>query len=209
MSIPLKRQTLASPQLHADRLIVATNRGPVEYYLSQDNELEHRRGAGGMVTALLELASRLEVTWVAMAMTEGDRLALHEARQHGGRLPSPWGSQKMQLHYVAVSKAVYAQYYEQISNRILWFLQHYLYHPGATAPVRWLQDAWTNGYTVANKIIAEAVNREIEREEGAAVVMLHDYHLYLAPRLIRLSTFKQLFGHCLCLASKSYTKFVP
>jgi trehalose-6-phosphate synthase len=88
MSIPLKRQTLASPQLHADRLIVATNRGPVEYYLSQDRELKHRRGAGGMVTALLELASRLEVTWVAMAATEGDRLALHEARQHGGRLPA-------------------------------------------------------------------------------------------------------------------------
>ena len=185
MSIPLKRQTLASPQLHAARLIVATNRGPVEYYLGQDNELKHRRGAGGVVTALLEIATRLEVTWVAMAMTEGDRLALHEARQHGGRLPSPWGSQKLHLRYVAVPKGVYAQYYEQISNRILWFLQHYLYHPGADSPARWLQEAWTNGYAVANQTIAEAVNREIEREAGAAVVMLHDYHLYLAPRLIR------------------------
>ena len=185
LSTPLKLHTLVSPQLHADRLIVATNRGPVEYYLGRDNELKHRRGAGGVVTALLETATRLEVTWVAMAMTEGDRLALNEARQHGGLLPSPVCSQHLRLRYVDVPKGVYAQYYEQISNRILWFLQHYLYHPGAAAPVRWLQDAWTNGYAVANQTIAEAVNREIEREAGAAVVMLHDYHLYLAPRLIR------------------------
>ncbi len=52
LSIPLKLHTLVSPQLHADRLIVATNRGPVEYYLGQDNELKHRRGAGGVVTAM-------------------------------------------------------------------------------------------------------------------------------------------------------------
>ncbi len=47
MSAHLQMQTLASHQLHADRLIVATNRGPVEYALSQDNELKpqhYRRG---------------------------------------------------------------------------------------------------------------------------------------------------------------------
>src|SRR6266566_6476509 len=185
MSAHIQMRKLASQQLHADRLIVATNRGPIEYYLSQDNELRHHRGAGGMVTALLETGKRMEVTWVAMAMTEGDRVTLNEARQHGGLLPSSLHSQKMQLHYVAVPKIVYEKYYEKISNRILWFLQHYMHDPGAGAPTRWLQDAWTNGYTVANKAIAEAVNREIEREEGSVVVMLHDYHLYLAPLLIR------------------------
>jgi trehalose 6-phosphate synthase len=186
MSAHLQMRQLASPRLHADRLIVATNRGPVEYSLSQDHELKPHRGTGGMVTALIETGNRMEVTWVAMAMTEGDRVALNEARQHGGLLASPVCSQKMQLRYVAVPKTVYAKYYEKISNRILWFLQHYMHDPGAAAPARWLQDAWTNGYTVANQAIAEAVNREIEREESSAVVMLHDYHLYLAPLMIRL-----------------------
>ncbi len=185
MSAQIKMQTLVSRQIHADRLIVATNRGPVEYYLSQDNELKHRRGAGGMVTALIDTGNRMEVTWVAMAMTEGDRVALNEARQNRGLLPSPLHSQKMQLRYVAIPKTVYEKYYEKISNRILWFLQHYMHDPGADSTARWLQDAWTNGYTVANKAIAEAVNREIEREEGSVVVMLHDYHLYLAPMMIR------------------------
>ena len=144
MSAHLQMQTLASHRLHADRLIVATNRGPVEYALSQDNELKHQRGARGLVTALLETGNRMEVTWVALT----------EARQHGGLLPSPLRSQKMQLRYVAVPKTVHAKYYEKISNRILWFLQHYMHDPGAAAPARWLQDAWTNGYTVANQATA-------------------------------------------------------
>jgi trehalose 6-phosphate synthase len=62
MSIHIPMRQLASPQLHADRLIIATNRGPVEYYLGQDHELKHHRGAGGMVTALLETGNRMQLT---------------------------------------------------------------------------------------------------------------------------------------------------
>ncbi len=180
MSAHLQMQTLASHQLHADRLIVATHRGPVEYALTQDNELKPHRGAGGLVTALLETGNRMEVTWVAMAMTEGDRVALTEARQHGGQLPSPLRSQKMQLRYVAVPKSVYKKYYEQISNRILWFLQHSMHNPSAAAPARWLQDAWTNGYTVANQAIAEAVNREIECEAGSYGTSTEDWSVMIS-----------------------------
>src|SRR5438128_8820008 len=101
--------TPPSPQqIHASRLIIATNRGPVEYYLSQDKVLKHRRGAGGMVTALIDAGNRMEVTWVAAAMTEGDRIAAKEAQQqNGGALISPLQAQKMQLRYVVVSKSAY------------------------------------------------------------------------------------------------------
>lgn len=178
----------ARPQhLHAQRLIIATNRGPVEYYLSQNQELKHRRGAGGMVTALIDAGNSMEVTWVAMTMTEGDRIALKEAQKNNdGLLQSPLRGQKMQLRYVAVSKAAYRKHYEAISNQVLWFLQHYLYNPSEdSAIMRRMQDAWTNGYCVANRAIADAVCAEIEREDSSAVVMLHDYHLYLAPGMIR------------------------
>ena len=83
MSTPPKMPPLASPQLHAERLIVASNRGPVEYYLCHD-ELKHRRGTGGLVTALLEAGNRMKVTWVAMAMTQADRQTLKVA-QHQRR----------------------------------------------------------------------------------------------------------------------------
>src|SRR5438270_7658351 len=115
------RTTPPSPQIHASRLIIATNRGPVEYYLTHDKVLKARRGAGGMVTALIDAGNRMEVTWVAMAMTEGDRIAFREAQKNDdGQLQSPIRGQRMQLRYTAISKAAYRKYYEQISNQILW-----------------------------------------------------------------------------------------
>jgi trehalose 6-phosphate synthase len=166
---------------------MATNRGPVEYYVSSDQKLKHRRGAGGVVTALIDAGLRMDVTWVAMAMTEGDRLVLKDAQQNAaGVLVSPLPGQKMHLRYVAISKSAYRKHYEGISNQVLWFLQHYLYNPNEDSAVaRRMQDAWNNGYYVANRAIADAVIAEVEREDSPAVVMLHDYHLYLASEMIR------------------------
>ena len=80
------------PQLmHAHRLIIASNRGPVEFQLGQNNTIKARRGAGGMVTALIDAGNRMEVTWVAMAMTEGDRVAIKAAQHAGGRVGSAAG----------------------------------------------------------------------------------------------------------------------
>jgi len=180
-------RSLPPQQIHAQRLIIASNRGPVEYHVSQDKKLKHRRGAGGMVTALIDAGNRMDVTWVAMTMTEGDRLALKEVQQsNGGLLASPLPGQKMNLRYVAISKSAYRKHYEGISNQVLWFLQHYLYNPNEdTAVARRIQDAWNNGYYIANRAIADAVIAEVERDDSSAVVMLHDYHLYLAPAMIR------------------------
>ena len=187
--MPTRKTTkVPPPQLkHAKRLIIASNRGPVEFQLSQDKTLKARRGAGGMVTALIDAGNRMEVSWVAMTMTDGDRQAVKKAQEeNGGLLQSPIPGQKMQLRYVSVTKEAYRKYYEKISNELLWFLQHYMYDPTQdSASAAQLQDAWENGYKVANQAIADAVCVEIEREDTVPVVMLQDYHLYLAPLMIR------------------------
>jgi trehalose 6-phosphate synthase len=188
MPTSLTLHTLPQTQfIHANRLIIASNRGPIEYHISQNNTLKHRRGSGGMVTALIGAANRLDVTWVAMAMTEGDRVALREAQQlDDGLLQSPLRGQKLQLRYVAIPKSAYRKHYEQISNTLLWFLQHYLYDPTVdSTSTSKLQDAWENGYYIANRAIADAVNVEIDRHDTTPIVLLQDYHLYLAPTMIR------------------------
>src|SRR5438876_1376065 len=188
MPTSLTLHTLPQTQfIHANRLVIASNRGPVEYQISQNKTLKQRRGSGGVVTALISAANRLDVTWVAMAMTEGDRVAIREAQQHNdGLLQSPFRGQKLQLRYVAIPKPAYRKHYEQISNTLLWFLQHYLYDPANDSiSASKLQDAWENGYYIANRAIADAVNIEIERENTLPIVMLHEYHLYLAPAMIR------------------------
>ncbi len=187
--MPTRKTTKVSPPqlMRAHRLIIASNRGPVEFQLTQEKTLKARRGAGGMVTALIDAGNRMEVTWVAMTMTEGDRLAAKEAAEkHKGVLQSPLPGQKMQLHYVTISKDAYRKHYEKVSNEVLWFLQHYMYDPTQDATsASQLQDAWEHGYTVANQAIADAINTEIERENTVPVVMLQDYHLYLTPAMIR------------------------
>jgi trehalose 6-phosphate synthase len=96
---------------------------------------------------------------------------------------------KMWLRYVDIQKTAYRKHYEVISNQLLWFLQHYLYNfiPDGTFVTDRIQDAWINGFCVANQAIANAVSQAIDRDSNSdiSVVMLHDYHLYLAPALIR------------------------
>lgn len=177
--------TIPLSPIHAKRLIIATNRGPVEFYQDQQGELKHRRGPGGVVTALVGAVKNMDVTWVAMAMTEGDRRAIKELQQ-SGVMASPQRDHAMLLRYVAISRAAYRKHYENISNQLLWFAQHYMYDPGEDEQnTRKIQDGWSNGYEVANRAIADAVIAEIERGEGTPIVMLHDYHLYLAPAMIR------------------------
>src|SRR5260370_40703714 len=97
-----KTTKISPPQLiHSRRLIIASNRGPVEYQLTQDKALKARRSAGGMATALTDVGSRMDVTWVAMPMTQGYRLAAKQAQQHGGFLQAPLSGQQIQRSYVS------------------------------------------------------------------------------------------------------------
>lgn len=182
-----KIQVAKIPSIHAEHLIIATNRGPVEYYLTRNQTLRSRRGSGGMITALIDAHNQIEMSWVAMAMTEGDRLAMAEAQQQGKHLPLPLPGQNIRLHYVSIPKSAYHKYYDKVSNHLLWFLQHYLSHPLHESLAKpWILDAWQNGYQIANQVIADAICDEIEHDcTRRAVVMLHDYHLYLASAMIR------------------------
>src|SRR3712207_6440721 len=125
-----------------------------------------------------------DVTWIASVMSEGDRLV---AERHGGRAfeehardGSPY-----RLRLVWHQLQAYDWYYNVVANPVLWFAQHYLWDLGASPD--WdqgLHNAWHNGYVAVNANFAAAVLDELERAPGA-VVFFHDYHLYVAPRLVR------------------------
>ena len=68
---------------------------------------------------------------------------------------------------------------------MLWFIQHYLWGLAAAPDVdHGLHHAWTEGYVAVNQGFADAVVAELERDPEAAV-FFHDYHLYVAPALVR------------------------
>jgi len=59
-------------------LVLVSNRGPVTFQPGG----EIKRGTGGLVTALIGLASYRDVTWVGSAMTDED---VEQAERNDGR----------------------------------------------------------------------------------------------------------------------------
>ena len=165
-------------------LVLVSNRGPVEYHLDADGEPQGRRGAGGLVTALNLLCRYEGLTWIASAIGEGDR---HVGGEGGwGRIKSPLPGHKLSIRFINSSRGTYHKYYNVICNPLLWFLQHYMWNtPYAPDIDLTVQEAWDNGYVAMNRAFSDAVIEEAKDSERAPVVMLQDYHLYLAGRFIR------------------------
>ena len=176
------------------KLIVVSNRGPVSFRRDGNGERTARRGGGGLVTALRSLVSHHDVTWIASAMTDEDRAVAEEANGEAIDERARDGS-AFRLRLVAADEAAFDRFYNVFSNPILWFLQHYLWELAHTPTVdQGIHAAWDEGYVPVNGAFADAVVAELELEPDAAV-FFHDYHLYLAPRLVRERVPDALLAH--------------
>jgi trehalose 6-phosphate synthase len=161
-------------------LVLVSNRGPVSY--EEDGSV--KRGTGGLVTALTGLASHRDAIWIASAMTEGD---VQVAEEHGGRpieVEAPEGG-TYHVRFVASDAEAYDRFYNIFANPMLWFIQHYLWDQSNAPDIRRHEvEAFEFGYNVVNEDLASAVLEEIDGQDEP-VVMVHDYHLYTLPGIIR------------------------
>jgi trehalose 6-phosphate synthase len=161
-------------------LVLVSNRGPVTF--QADGEAQ--RGSGGLVTALTGLASHRDAIWIASAMTEQD---IEVSRAHDGRafpVHSPAGGE-YQVRLVASEPDAYDRFYNVFANPMLWFIQHYLWDLSNAPDIRREEiEAFEFGYNVVNEDLARAVVEELE-DQPEPVVMVHDYHLYTLPGLVR------------------------
>jgi trehalose 6-phosphate synthase len=161
-------------------LVLVSNRGPVT--IQDDGSV--KRGTGGLVTALTGLASHRDATWIASALTEGDR---KRAREAGGKpfvVRSPAGGE-YNVRLVESDPKAFDLFYSVFANPMLWFIQHYLWDLSNAPDVRRHEiEAFEYGYNAVNEDLAEAVVDEIAGSEQP-VVMVHDYHFYTLPGLVR------------------------
>jgi trehalose 6-phosphate synthase len=164
-------------------LTIVSNRGPAQFELDSSGERIARRGGGGLVTALQGLVSHRKALWIASAMTDEDLAVTREA---GGE-PTSVEVEGVTYDVLLVESEAeaYDRFYNVIANPILWFIQHYLWDLSNAPDIRQQEaDAWDYGYRIVNEDIAEAVVGAIEGQPDP-VVMLHDYHLYTCPGVIR------------------------
>jgi trehalose 6-phosphate synthase len=161
-------------------LVLVSNRGPVTY----DPDGTIHRGTGGLVTALTGLATHRDVTWIANAMGRGDADRARKADGKAFTVQSPVGGD-YDVRLVVSDEAAYEGFYSIVSNPMLWFIQHYLWDLSNAPDIRAHEvEAYDYGYKLVNEDLSHAVLEEIDGVEDP-VVMIHDYHLYLLPEMIR------------------------
>src|SRR5205823_7482994 len=110
------------------------------------------------------------------------------AREAGGRpftVEVPETGSEYFVRLVESDPDAYDRFYNVFANPMLWFIQHYLWDLSNAPDVRRHEiEAFEFGYNVVNEDLARAVVEEIEGQ-GEPVVMVHDYHLYTLPALVR------------------------
>ncbi|MBA2596167.1 MAG: trehalose-6-phosphate synthase [Chloroflexia bacterium] len=167
-------------------LIIASNRGPVTFSRRANGTFDARKGSGGVVTAVSAIARDRRPIWIAAAMTDGDRLRAEQAEKSGQHLIEFGDPAEFRLRFVVPSPDCYHQYYNVISNPLLWFLQHYLWDTPRTPDItKDIWDAWRSGYVTVNRMFADEIIAAIDAVSGEPLIMLQDYHLYLCAGFVR------------------------
>lgn len=153
-------------------VVIASNRGPLSYRVVDDT-LEGRRGGGGLVSGLAPLVEDGRATWIAAALSDGDRAAVRAGVTSADGLSA---------HLLDIDAEDHRLAYDVISNETLWFVHHGLFDL-TRAPAyddRWW-DAWA-AYRRVNERFAAAV---VELSPPDAVVLVQDYHLTLVAPTVR------------------------
>ena len=165
-------------------VLLASNRGPVSFALGEDGGLTAKRGGGGLVSGLSSIeADPGEVVWVCTALSEADHAAAR--RSPGGRLDRSGLFEQAggaAVRMLDIDRQTFEDAYNGVANSTLWFVQHLLYStPTTPAFGPEFTRQWAS-FEAYNRAFAEALAEEAA--EGARV-LIQDYHLCLAPRLLR------------------------
>ena len=184
----------------AARVLVASNRGPVAFSLSDTGTLTARRGSGGLVSGMQEVIREAAeageaadsgdvgpgeppsgIVWVCAALSDADRHATRLAPD--GRLDrAGFDTAGAAIRMLDVDRVVFDRAYNGVANRTLWFVLHLLFAPASEPSfgAAFWRD-W-EAYEAYNAMFADAL--ALEAAQGAAV-LIQDYHLMLVPGLLR------------------------
>ncbi len=194
--------------MNGRKLVLVSNRGPIEFDLDDSGRRISRRGAGGLITALDSALESADALWVAAAMTDEDRVVARE----GQLIAVPEDSPRYHVSLVDIDPPTYDQYYNEISNKVLWFLQHYLFDT-VYSPSFGPDDyaSWNNGYVEANRLFAQTICGSALKGVDRPVVMIQDYHLYLTGGFIRQARPDAIIFHFIHIPwpSADYLRLLP
>ena len=162
------------------RVLIASNRGPVSFRLTDDGELSAMRGGGGLVSGLSSVADHPNSLWVCAALSDADRAAARQAPQ--GRLDLAGHDTPSAVQMLDIPPDIYRQAYNSVANSTLWFISHLLYDTpnqpqfGAGFAAEW------KAYRAYNTAFARALAHGAGEDQVR--VLVQDYHLALVPGML-------------------------
>jgi trehalose 6-phosphate synthase len=167
------------------RVLVASNRGPISFQFAADGSLTGQRGGGGMIagvtSGLAAVAPQADVTWICAALSDADRAA---ARQPDTGTGDPDG---VAVRMLDIPPDIFDRAYNNVANSTLWFVHHLLFDT-TNQPQFGLAFApdWES-YLAYNEAFADALAEEAGpgRTPGGVRMLVQDYHLSLVPRMLR------------------------
>jgi len=174
------------------RVLVASNRGPVSYQFGADGSLIPSRGGGGMIAGVTDglaaLGPGASATWICAALSDADRVVARAGDiSDGNGIP---------VRMLDIPPDIFDRAYNRVANSTLWFLLHQLFDtPNQPRFGREFRRDW-EAYLAYNEAFADALTEEaltgqalageaLTRGAGSLRVLIQDYHLCLAPRLLR------------------------
>jgi trehalose 6-phosphate synthase len=166
------KQTL-NRYLHGEKVVIVANREPYVHERTSDGGIAVLHPASGLVTALEPVMRACSGVWIAHGSGTADR----ETADRHGRIWVPPGEESYLIRRVWLSPEEEKGYYYGFSNEGLWPLCHI-----AHARPIFRNEDWKY-YQSVNAQFADALSSEVDSEDP--IVLVQDYHLALAPRLIR------------------------
>lgn len=155
------------------RLIVVSNREPYEHYIDETTgDIEVRRPAGGLISAIDPLMQAVGGVWVAWGSGDADAQVVDDRQRIGVPPEQP----SYTLRRLWLDEQDINHYYFGYSNQFLWPLCHL--RPTLTR----IRSRYWQRYESVNRRFAEAA---LEEAGDAAAIWFQDYHLALAPAFVR------------------------
>ena len=159
--------------LRGEKIVILANREPYIHERQSDGSIAVRHPASGLVTALEPVMQACSGVWVAHGSGSADR----EMTDLKGHMRVPPGDESYLLRRLWLSKEEEKGYYYGFANEGLWPLCHVAH----ARPMFRTQD-WQY-YQTVNKKFADAACQEVDSDDP--IILIQDYHLALAPQLIR------------------------
>jgi trehalose 6-phosphate synthase len=166
------KQTL-NRYLHGEKVIIVANREPYIHERTADGGIKVVHPASGLVTALEPVMRACSGIWIAHGSGSADR----DTVDHQGHVRVPPGEESYLIRRIWLSPEEEKGYYYGFANEGLWPLCHI-----ADARPTFRSEDWSY-YKAVNEKFADALCEEVDGEDP--IVLVEDYHLALAPRLIR------------------------